>query len=178
MSTNCRIPCSAARWRTARTSTSRWARTPTWTSGRAATMAWPAAWSVAEWSVPSSRKSYTPATVGRGGGAAGSGTGGSSGVELGAGQLTAGGQAQLPEHLAQVVVDGVRAQVELGRDLGVGGAARGQLGHLRLLGGEGLAVAGGGPDRHRLPGRGQLAAGAGRAGPGPPLLEPPGGPAP
>ena len=50
------------------------------------------------------------------------------------GELAAGGDAELPEHLAQVVVDGVGAEVQLGGDLGVGRPGRGQPGHFRFLG--------------------------------------------
>jgi hypothetical protein len=57
--------------------------------------------------------------------------------------MTARGDAELPEHLPQVVVDRVRAEIELPGDLGVGRAARGQPGHLFFLRGEVVTTAGG-----------------------------------
>jgi hypothetical protein len=46
-------------------------------------------------------------------------------IELRAGELAPRGDAELPEYLPQVVVDGVRAEVELGGDLRVGSACCG-----------------------------------------------------
>ena len=80
-------------------------------------------------------------------------------VGLRAGQLAAGGDAEFPEHLPEVVVDGVRAEIELGGDLRVGGARRGEPCHLGFLRGQVTAVAGGGLGRAALPGGGQFGAG-------------------
>src|SRR5918993_4605731 len=63
-------------------------------------------------------------------------------------QLGPGGDAQLHEHVAQVVVDGPAAEEQLGADLAVGPALADQADDLELLGGElaegaGVALAGG-----------------------------------
>src|ERR1700689_2607095 len=50
-----------------------------------------------------------------------------------AGELRPSGDAEFPENLAQVVVDGAGTDEELGGDLLIGGAAGDQPGNLRLL---------------------------------------------
>jgi hypothetical protein len=57
-------------------------------------------------------------------------------------ELAAGGDAELGEDLAQVVLDGVGADEQPGADLGVGQALAGQLGNLGFLGGQLLAPRG------------------------------------
>jgi hypothetical protein len=51
-------------------------------------------------------------------------------------QLLAGADVELEEHLAQVVLDGPRADEQLRTDLGVGMALGCETGDLRLLSGE------------------------------------------
>src|SRR5262249_17674145 len=73
-------------------------------------------------------------------------------------ELPAGAELELGEYFAQVVLDGARADEQLGGDLRVGEAVAGQAGDLGLLRGERVArfhgaLAGG------LAGGGQLAAG-------------------
>src|SRR5690606_2702429 len=51
-------------------------------------------------------------------------------------ELAPGGDAELREHLVQVVLRRTRADEQLGTDLGVGVTGGGQLGDLRLLRGE------------------------------------------
>jgi len=58
-------------------------------------------------------------------------------------ELQAGADPQLGENLAQVPLDGVRGQEQLGGDLRVGQARPGQPGNLVLLRGEVIARAGG-----------------------------------
>ena len=55
---------------------------------------------------------------------------------MGMEKLSTGRHAQFSEHLTKVVVDGIRANVELGSDLGVGRTCRGQARHPFLLRGE------------------------------------------
>src|SRR5262245_9767094 len=77
----------------------------------------------------------------------------------GARELAARADAELREHLAQVILDGAVAEVELRGDLGVGQPLGGEASDLRLLRREVVA----GLDRalaDGLPGRQQLAAGA------------------
>src|ERR1700721_211280 len=50
----------------------------------------------------------------------------------GGGELPAGGDAEFPEHLAEVVLDGRRGHEQAGGDLRVGHAGRGPAGGLRL----------------------------------------------
>src|ERR1700726_3190451 len=57
------------------------------------------------------------------------------------GELTARGDAELPECLPQVVVDGVRAEIELPGDFRIGRTARGQPGHPSFLRREVVATA-------------------------------------
>src|SRR5689334_4240012 len=54
-------------------------------------------------------------------------------------ELPAGADAELGEHLVQVVLRGPGADEQLGADLSVGVALGGELGDLRLLHGQGLA---------------------------------------
>jgi len=77
-------------------------------------------------------------------------------------QLTAGADAELGEHLPQVVLDGVRADEQPGADLRVRQAVPGQPRDLGLLGGQllagpgvgrGGALAGGFPGGRQLPAR-------------------------
>src|ERR1700755_3433841 len=62
--------------------------------------------------------------------------------EVQAAELTPRCYLQLPEDLAEVVVDGVGAEVELRRDLRVGRAARRQAGHPAFLRCQGVPAAG------------------------------------
>src|SRR6267378_3043663 len=61
-------------------------------------------------------------------------------VEERAGEADAPGHVELPVDLAQVVVDGGRAEEQLGGDVPVGGSDGGQPGDLSLLRGEPRAV--------------------------------------
>src|SRR5688500_2242835 len=74
-------------------------------------------------------------------------------------QLLAGADAELREHLVQVVLDGARADEQLGADLRVSAPVLGEPGHLRLLRGE-LVTRLDREPAHRLARRGQLAPGA------------------
>ena len=57
-------------------------------------------------------------------------------------ELAAGGDGELGEDLAQVVLGGVGADEQPGADLGVGQAVAGQQRDLRFLGGQLLAGVG------------------------------------
>src|SRR5919109_1352819 len=57
-------------------------------------------------------------------------------VEVEVGELGAGGDVQLPEDVAEMEVDGARAQKELGRHLSVGETLRDEAGDLQLLRGQ------------------------------------------
>ena len=88
-----------------------------------------------------------------------------AGVALGVqavGQLPAGGHAELLEDLAQVVVDGVRADEQVGGDLGVGTPGRGQARDRVLLRGEFERPGGVERSRRRRPGRREARAGPSR----------------
>ena len=52
---------------------------------------------------------------------------------MGTEELTSGRDAEFAEHLSQVIIDGVGAEVELGGDLGVGRTNRGQAGYVFFL---------------------------------------------
>src|SRR5262249_58057031 len=73
-------------------------------------------------------------------------------------ELAAGGEIELGEDLAQVVLDGARAEEQLGGDLRVRQARPGQPRDLGLLGREVTVRAGGAP-AGALAGRQQFAAG-------------------
>src|SRR6478672_8684609 len=80
-------------------------------------------------------------------------------VQRHGGQLGPGRDAELAEHVAQVEVDGARAEEQPGRDVPVGQALPDQAGDLPLLGGErrarrGVAAAGGLAGGPQLLGRG------------------------
>ena len=68
-----------------------------------------------------------------------------AGGEERTGKAGAPGHVELPVDLAQVVVNGGRAEEQLGGDIPVGGPGGGQPGDLSLLRGEARAVLAGAP---------------------------------
>src|SRR4029077_3322072 len=73
-------------------------------------------------------------------------------------QVLARADAELPEHLAQVPLNGARADEQLGADLGVRAPVTGEAGDLRLLRCE-LVACLDRPRAHRLAGGNQLTPG-------------------